>query len=103
MGVICSMYGTSRAFLVPIVDMFNFGQVGIRAHFDDKLHGFVATASQPIAKGTELLFFYGSLCREAWVNLYGFAPLEARPCLREPSTSKGKAVSGNRQPWKKAA
>ncbi len=29
---------------------------------------------------TELLFYYGSLCREAWINMYGFAPKEARAC-----------------------
>ena len=54
--------------------------MGIRAQFDDAKHAFAATASWPIKAGTELLFYYGSLCREAWVNMYGFAPKEAKPC-----------------------
>jgi len=74
------MYGRPRAFCVPIVDMFNFGQAGVRAQFDDKANAFVATASWPIKKGSELLFYYGSLCKESWINMYGFAPAEARQC-----------------------
>ena len=78
------MYGKARAFCVPIIDMFNFGQVGIRAEFDERAHAFVATATQPIKAGTELLFYYGTMCRESWIVMYGFAPREARPC-REPT------------------
>ena len=132
------MYGRSRPFLSPVMDLFNFGQVGIRgkhapgaqppwassaclvraclvcmllpdllpallpalllallpacsdesavralareAHFDDKAHAFVATAAQPIREGTELLFYYGTMCRESWISMYGFAPSEAEPC-----------------------
>lgn len=55
-------------------------QVGIRANFDGNAHAFVATATQPIKEGTELMFYYGSMCKDSFVNLYGFAPANARPC-----------------------
>ena len=80
--------GESRAFLAPQVDLLNFGQVGIRAEYSDKAKGFVAVATQPIAEGTELLFYYGSMCKDAWVNLYGFAPAEAKPCRSKYSTAQ---------------
>lgn len=86
------VYGQPRPFLVPIMDMLNFGQVGIRARFDDKQHAFVATAAQPIAEGSELLFYYGTMCREGWINLYGFAPEEARSC-GNPSKANGSGRS----------
>ena len=87
------VYGQSRHFLAPIVDMFNFGQVGIRAEFDDTRHAFVVTASEPIAAGTELLFYYGSQCRESSINMYGFAPSEARPCNEAAAANKGVAAN----------
>ena len=77
---ILPVYGQPRPFLVPTMDLLNFGQVGIRARFDDKEHAFVATASQPIAAGSEMLFYYGTMCRDGWINLYGFAPREAHEC-----------------------
>ena len=92
------MYGRSRPFLSPVMDLFNFGQVGIRAHFDDKKHAFVSTAAQPIAEGAELLFYYGTMCREAWISMYGFAPSEAEPCTERPHSKKtnGSAKAGRR-------
>ena len=84
------VYGQHRPFLVPVMDMLNFGQVGIRAHFDDEQHAFIATASQPIQMGTELLFYYGSMCKEAWHNLYGFAPVDASPCGKGTSRQRAR-------------
>ena len=75
------------------------GQVGIRAQFDDKTDAFVATATSPIKAGTELLFYYGSLCREQWVNMYGFAPTEARPCRN----TADKAAGASGKPSSKAS
>ena len=72
--------GTSRAFLAPQLDLLNFGQVGIRAEYDSGKNAFVAIATQPIEAGTEMLFYYGSYCREGWTNLYGFAPEGTKPC-----------------------
>jgi len=96
------MYGRPRAFCVPIVDMFNFGQVGIRAQFDEKANAFVATASWPIKAGTELLFYYGSLCRESWINMYGFAPAEAAKCppARPSLAPKAKGKAGSKHEGK---
>ena len=74
------VYGQHRPFLVPVMDMLNFGQVGIRAHFDDEQHAFIATASQPIQMGTELLFRQRSMCKEAWDNLYGFGEFARQHC-----------------------
>lgn len=73
---------------LPRLDMLNFGQVGIRAEFNVAMQGFVATATAPIAQGSELLFYYGTMCQEAWINLYGFAPADARPC-RSPNRATG--------------
>ena len=50
-----------RAFLAPQLDLLNLGQVGIRAQFDHRAQAFVATATQPIAQGSELLFYYGTM------------------------------------------
>ena len=125
----------NRAFCVPIVDMFNFGQVcawhplrrlasslslvaclllsllalfyafllramcaqvGIRAAFDDGRNAFVATATQPIPAGRELLFYYGSMCHESWINLYGFAPPDAQPCPKPKATATAKGRPARR-------
>ena len=76
-------------------------QVGIRATFDNKRNAFIATATQPIPAGRELLFYYGSLCHEAWINLYGFAPPDARPCPKPPSPkAAGKAGKAAAKPPK---
>lgn len=74
------VYGRQMQFCAPIMDMFNFGQVGIRANFEDTQHAFVAKATQKIAKGTELLFYYGSFCADQWRNMYGFVPANVRSC-----------------------
>eukprot|EP00665_Eupelagonemidae_sp_cell47_P010426 gene10427-1900_t len=73
------VYGVGRNFLAMEMDMLNFGQSGIRVGFNNQLHAFTATATQPIAGGAEALFFYGSFCAEK----YGFTPPQAAPC-RQP-------------------
>lgn len=85
--------GEHRAFLAPVLDMLNFGQVGIRAEFNVASQGFVATATAPIAQGSELLFYYGTMCQEAWINLYGFAPAEARPCHSQNRATGGSSMN----------
>ncbi len=85
--------GENRAFLAPVLDLLNFGQVGIRAEFNVAAKGFVATATAPIAQGSELLFYYGTMCKEAWINLYGFAPAEARPCRNANRAAGGSSMS----------
>ena len=80
------MYGRSRPFLAPILDMLNFGQVGIRVHFDDAKHAFVAVSTRAVTAGSELLFYYGTMCKEEWINTYGFSPQEAHPCADKLST-----------------
>ena len=77
---VLSMYGKTTAFCAPIMDMLNFGQIGIRVAFDDRQNAFVARATKPIAKGSEMLFFYGSFCVDTWLSVYGFVPDGARPC-----------------------
>ena len=69
------------------------GQVGIRAEFSDAKHAFVATATQPIAKGSELLFYYGNMCRDAWINMYGF---DLGPSLRACGRKTAAAKATNR-------
>ena len=71
-------------------------QVGIRATFDDRRNAFVATATQPIPAGRELLFYYGSMCHESWINLYGFAPPDARPCPKPKATATAKGKAGSK-------
>eukprot|EP00966_Prymnesium_polylepis_P244762 5661592-Prymnesium_polylepis.1 len=46
-------------------------------------------ATEAVDKGAELLFFYGTFCKEAMIDLYGFAVVDAtssraappRPCV----------------------
>jgi hypothetical protein len=63
------VYGVGRNFLAMEMDMLNFGQSGIRVGFNNQLHAFTATATQPIAGGAEALFFYGSFCAEKWQSM----------------------------------
>ena len=84
------MYGRQRAFLAPVVDMLNYGQVGLRCRFDDKAGAFVLRATAPIKAGSELLFFYGAFCYEASINMYGFAPAGAKPCPASMTRSHGR-------------
>ena len=79
------MYGVRRALMSPVLDMMNFGQMGIRVEFNDRRHAFVARnlGHRPILRGSELKFNYGTLCREVWFNLYGFDLHELQPCNQE--------------------
>ena len=54
------------------------GQVGVRADFSSKAGAFIAKATQPIEAGTELLFWYGNMCYERWINS---KPEEPHPAL----------------------
>jgi hypothetical protein len=88
---VLQMYGSPRPFLAPLVDFFNFGQMGLRVRFSNSDHAFVASATQDIQKGDEILFYYGTLCKEMSVNVYGFAPNGSRPCsasTRRPGTQR---------------
>lgn len=86
------MYSSDAThFLVPGLDLLNFGQVGIILSFDAKKHSLVATATKPVKKGSELLFFYGRECSEVMMDTYGFVPPTAKPCRRAPRSSR---VSG---------
>ena len=87
------VYGRHRAFLAPVIDMLNYGQVGLRGRFDDKAGAFVVRATTPIKAGSELLFFYGSFCSDIAINMYGFAPAGSVSCTRgrvtvPPSTGR---------------
>jgi hypothetical protein len=93
---VLDMYGENHAFLAPVVDMMNFGQVGIRAEFDSAEHAFVVTATQPIAEGEELLFYYGSICIDQWIRIYGFSPPNARKCPLAHNQRKGTRMPSTR-------
>ena len=54
-----------------------------------------ARQSAPTA-GRELLFYYGSMCHESWINLYGFAPPDARPCPKPKATATAKGKAGSK-------
>ena len=72
---VLDMHGEERPFLAPVIDLLNFGQVGIRASYDDKRQGFAAKTVQPIKAGQELLFYYGNFCIDDAINMYGFCLL----------------------------
>ena len=61
--------GKPRAFLAPQLDMLNFGQIGIRTRYSNTARAFIATASQPIEQGTELLFYYGNMSVRVAIKL----------------------------------
>ena len=84
------MYGLNHDFLAPLVDMFNFGQVGVRVHFDDRKHSFVVRATQPIKAGSEILFYYGRHCLEEGMDMYGFATSEGS-CQKSKPAAKQEA------------
>ena len=44
-------------------------------------HAHVVFTREAVPRGGELLFSYGTHCREAFATTYGFAPAYARPCL----------------------
>lgn len=74
------MYNRDTFMMVPIMDMLNYGQVGLRVSFIDNRDAFVMKATSPIKHGSELLFYYGSFCKEYMIDLYGFAVPKARNC-----------------------
>ncbi len=91
--------GEERPFLAPNIDLLNFGQVGIRASYDNRRAGFVARTVQPIKAGAELLFYYGNFCIDDAVSMYGFAPSDAPPCkaaAKKRSKAKAKVKAGRR-------
>jgi len=93
---VLDMHGEERPFLAPVIDLLNFGQVGIRASYDDKRQGFAGKTVQPIKAGQELLFYYGNFCIDDSVSMYGFAPESAPPCKASglgKKRGKGKAKS----------
>jgi len=74
------VFGRTRQFIVPVCDMLNFGQIGLRVRFDDRRSSFLLWALRPIAAGAELLFYYGSFCQDEALSNYGFVPPVSRPC-----------------------
>jgi len=89
------MYGNERPFMAPVLDMLNFGQVGVRADFSSKAGAFIAKATQPIEAGTELLVWYGNMCYERWINMYGFAPAGhgSTPCSNRKKTMRNRSLA----------
>ena len=74
-----------RPLRPPVIDLLHFGQVGIRASYDDKRQGFAGKTVQPIKAGQELLFYYGNFCIDDAINMCGIAPLlyfpVTAPCI----------------------
>jgi len=52
------------------------GQVGVRVSYDAARELMLMKATQPIAKGDEILFFYGDECTEQFRSIYGFVPTQ---------------------------
>lgn len=48
---------TSRNFLIPAMDLLNYGQVGIRLAFVPHRHALIARATKAIPAGKEMLFY----------------------------------------------
>ena len=78
------MYHRDNYMMVPVVDMLNYGQVGLRVHFDSKRHAFIMYATEAVDAGKELLFFYGTFCKEAMVRAC-CRRLSRAPYPRRPS------------------
>ncbi|KAL1523047.1 hypothetical protein AB1Y20_018007 [Prymnesium parvum] len=91
------MYNRETFMMVPIVDMLNYGQVGLRVHFNDARHAFVMVATEAIPQGRELLFYYGTMCKEAMIDLYGFTVAYARPCMGGSKSLVNGGAAGNRK------
>ena len=47
-------------------------QVGLRVSFENRRHAFVLVATERIRAGSELLFYYGTFCKDAMIDMYGF-------------------------------
>ena len=87
---ILPMYGKSEPFLAPVIDMLNYGQIGIRVRFDNARQEFVATATKAFPAGQEMLFYYGTFCTDDMRDMYGFVTPTARPCRARSAFSKAK-------------
>ena len=87
---ILPMYGKSEPFLAPVIDMLNYGQIGIRVRFDNARQEFVATATKAFPAGQEMLFYYGTFCTDDMRDMYGFVTPTA-PCRARSAFSKAKA------------
>jgi hypothetical protein len=91
------MYDTERQFLAPLIDLLNFGQMGVRVSFNDARRAFVAVARQRIAKGDEILFYYGSFCVDHALLTYGFVPEGSKEC-RKPRRRSGPKAEPSSKP-----
>jgi len=74
------LHGFEQNFMLPAIDMLNFGQVGLRLTVDPAKKGVVLVATQAIPAGRELLFMYGVYCQENSLLEYGFSTPTQRPC-----------------------
>eukprot|EP00316_Scyphosphaera_apsteinii_P001311 CAMPEP_0119313238 /NCGR_PEP_ID=MMETSP1333-20130426/28458_1 /TAXON_ID=418940 /ORGANISM="Scyphosphaera apsteinii, Strain RCC1455" /LENGTH=309 /DNA_ID=CAMNT_0007318033 /DNA_START=50 /DNA_END=980 /DNA_ORIENTATION=- len=63
----------ARQFLAPVMDILNFGQMGIRMYFDDTTSEMVARTQRDVQAGKELLFYYGGACKDQMLAVYGFS------------------------------
>lgn len=89
------LYGAHRPYVAPLLDLFNYGDVGVGVVIgvDEARHELVAMATRPIEQGRELLFDYGELgCREAALVSHGFAPVSARPCTAAQAAAEAESI-----------
>ena len=72
----------NRRIAAPMLDYFNFGEVGVRKWFSPTRHEMVASATRPIRKGAELLHRYADECADAlkFSHTFGFSPASASSC-----------------------
>jgi hypothetical protein len=89
------MYGKEQQFLAPLIDLLNYGQMGVRVGFDDTRHAFIAVARKAIKKGEEILFYYGSFCIDHAMVTYGFVPEGSRPCRKAVQRVRPKAAAAS--------
>lgn len=89
------MHSAERQFLAPLIDLLNYGQMGVRVSFDNARRVFIAVARKRIAKGDEILFYYGSFCIDYALLTYGFVPEGSRECHKPQQRSRPKAAASN--------
>ena len=72
----------NRRIAAPMLDYFNFGEVGVRKWFSPTRHEMIASATRPIRKGTELLHRYADECADLlkFSHTFGFVPASASAC-----------------------
>lgn len=77
-------WAVGNSFLAPLADLLNFGPPSTRGVYNATTNTFDIVATNPIARGQEITFWYADACQDIFMANYGFTmPMMVPPCESE--------------------